>query len=322
MQLGLAGIALTNFAIMLVNASVPWAGLILRGAAGIFSAWVMVCASAWCLNALAARNAAKAGSWIYAGVGIGITLAGGMTWLGGRQASTALWFEMGILACVGGILAAACMRVRLQTTGTAASSHRQVNAAQGRQGSWSLVICNCILGFGYIIPATFIPTMAKQLTSDPQVFGLAWPVFGLAAAFSVAAVSRWMSSWSRTTLWALAQGTIAIGTVLPLFVNSLWSITLCAVLVGGTFMIATMAALQMAREIMPTNPTVLLGRMVTGFAVGQISGPLLVRAIGSGRIAGWDAFSWANAAATILLAGSAAWLWQISRAKSLSAVQA
>jgi hypothetical protein len=38
-------------------------------------------------------------------------------------------------------------------------------------------------------------------------------------------------------------------------------------------------------------------------------GPLMVRAIGSDRIAGWDAISWANAVATVLLAGSAVWMF-------------
>lgn len=77
-------------------------------------------------------------------------------------------------------------------------------------------------------------------------------------------------------------------------------------------MVATMAGLQLARERMPANPTPLLARMTAGFAVGQIAGPVLVRAIGPGQIAGWDALSWANAAATVLLTGTAIWLWRDS----------
>jgi hypothetical protein len=85
-----------------------------------------------------------------------------------------------------------------------------------------------------------------------------------------------------------------------------------AVLVGGTFMVATMAGLQLARERLPTNPTPLLSRMTVAFAAGQIMGPLLVRAIGPGLVAGWDALVWANATATVLLMVSAAWLWRDS----------
>jgi hypothetical protein len=160
------------------------------------------------------------------------------------------------------------------------------------------------------VPATFLPAMARQLASDPLVFGLTWPLFGLAAALSVAAVARWLAHWPRAKVWAVAQGTMALGTALPLATLSLWSLAASAVLVGGTFMVATMAGLQLAREQTPANPTPLLARMTVAFAAGQIAGPLLVRVLGPGTWAGWDALAWANAAATVLLALTAGWLWR------------
>jgi MFS family permease len=176
-----------------------------------------------------------------------------------------------------------------------------------------LVLCYSAFGFGYIIPATYLPTMARQLVSDPLVFGLTWPIFGAAAALSVAVASRWLSAWPRRKVWAAAQAVMALGTLLPLCQQSLWTLTASAVLVGGTFMVATMAGLQLARERMPSNPTPLLARMTAGFAAGQIAGPLLVRWIGSTQWAGWDALHWANAAATVLLAATAFWLWRGGR---------
>ena len=47
-----------------------------------------------------------------------------------------------------------------------------------------------MLGFGYILPATFLPVLAREVVDDPQVFGLAWPVFGIAAALSTFAAAR------------------------------------------------------------------------------------------------------------------------------------
>lgn len=319
MLLGLVGIGITTLGIVLVDATFVYLGAMLRGAAGIFSAWVLVCASSWCLNALAAQKASKHGSWIYTGVGLGITLTGVLTWLGGEQSASSLWLELGALACVGTGLAMVCMKNRSSVVNAPVPATTSTSVSEGQQGNAALVICYSTFGFGYIIPATFLPTMARQLSSDPQIFGLTWPIFGLAAAVSVAVVSRWMSGWTRARVWALAQGCMALGTLLPLFVNSLWSIAVCAVLVGGTFMVATMAGLQLARERMSANPTELLGRMTAGFATGQIIGPLVVRAIGSGQITGWDAFSWANAMATVLLAGTAVWLWRIDLPKPLSA---
>lgn len=48
-------------------------------------------------------------------------------------------------------------------------------------------------------------------------------------------------------------------------------------------MVTTMAGLQLARERMPRNPTPLLARMTSGFAIGQIAGPLFVRFIGDNQ---------------------------------------
>jgi MFS family permease len=154
--------------------------------------------------------------------------------------------------------------------------------------------------------------MARQKVDDPLVFGLIWPLFGLAAAISVMVAARFLSAWPRSRFWALAQGTMAIGTAMPLAMPSLWGLTISAVLVGGTFMVVTMAGMQLARERLPANPTSLLARMTAAFAAGQIMGPLLVRALSPVRFAGWGALEWASLAATVSLLVSAAWLWRLN----------
>ena len=311
MQLSLLGVALTTLAVAWIGDSwLPLLGAVLRAASGVFSAWALVCASSWCLAELARRHVPQLGAWIYTGVGLGVALAGALAWLGGRQPANWLWLEMGLMAFAG----AAFVWFGLQGRNTApASSAPDISsavAAGRRQGHLALVLCYGTFGFGYIVPATFLPAMAQHQVSDPLVFGLTWPLFGVAAALSVAAAARWVSHWPRRRVWALAQGTMAVGTALPLATTALWALAASAVLVGGTFMVATMAGLQLAREQVPTNPTSLLARMTVAFAVGQILGPLLVRVLGPGVWASWDGFAWANATATVLLAITAAWLWR------------
>jgi predicted MFS family arabinose efflux permease len=215
---------------------------------------------------------------------------------------------MGLLAAVGALF----VGLRLHDAGSAAAaaSAAPPPPRAAAQGQLPLVLCYGTFGFGYIVPATFLPAMARQQVADPLVFGLTWPLFGLAAAMSVMAAARYLSAWPRRRVWALAQGTMALGTALPLATPSLWALAVSAVLVGGTFMVATMAGLQLARERLPANPTSLLARMTVAFAAGQIMGPLLVRALGLDPVAGWDALAWANAVATVLLLVSAAWLWR------------
>jgi MFS family permease len=311
LQIGLVGVAATTLAMAWGNVALPWLGMVLQGSAGIFSAWVLVCASSWCLPELARRNSAALGGWIYTGVGLGIAATGVMTWLGGTQAAVVLWVELGLLAIAGALYVMWHLpRHSAASAPSACADVRRRPAPSVRSGNIGVVLCYSAFGFGYIVPATFLPTMARQLVSDPLVFGLTWPIFGTAAAFSVAFAAHRLHGWSRRKVWAIAQGVMAVGTLLPLLQPALWVLAASAVLVGGTFMVATMAGLQLARERMPANPTPLLARMTAGFAAGQIAGPLLVRLIGDTRVAGWDALSLASAAASLLLATTSIWLWR------------
>jgi hypothetical protein len=310
--MGLVGVMVTTLAMSWVSPQHTFVGAILRGTAGLFSAWVLVCTSSWCLPELARRQSASLGGWIYTGVGLGIASTGVITWLGGSQAAWLLWIELGLLAIPGTLYVIFSLHRESvsEVTKPAPSAPSTSKPLGNGQGTAALVFCYGAFGFGYIVPATFLPSMARQLVSDPLVFGLTWPIFGTAAALSVAMVSRWLSAWPRGKVWAVAQGVMALGTLLPLLEEALWVLAVSAVLVGGTFMVATMAGLQLARERMPANPTPLLARMTAGFAAGQIAGPVLVRAMGNGQIAGWGALNWANAMATVVLATTAIWLWQ------------
>lgn len=310
--LGQIGVVVTTLLIAFTDTFGIITGAILRGITGVCSAWVMVCATSWSLTELAKHHKLKLGSWIYAGVGLGIAITGFITWLGGRQSSTVLWIELAILAAIGSLFTIAKMNNTSITRSvqSKSSSHRHVSNRQQKL----LIICYGSFGFGYIIPATYLPTMAKSLVSDPMIFGLTWPVFGIAAAISVAVAALWLSTWPRHRLWALAQGMMAIGTFLPLVQRSITVLIISAVLVGGTFMITTMAGFQMARELEPANPTPLLSKMTTSFALGQILGPVFIRLYGTQSMLGWDALSTASVISTILLSITALILWQFSKA--------
>ncbi len=313
--LSLVGVALTTVSMAAADHAAPAGlGAGLRALAGVFSAWALICASGWCLAELARCHVARLGAWIYTGVGLGIALAGALAWLGGTQPATRLWLELGLVAGLGALLVGFLSRGQGMAPARIEERAGASFARPSRSGQAALVLCYGIFGFGYIVPATFLPAMARELASDPRVFGLTWPLFGLASALSVAAVARWLASVPRRLLWASAQGLMALGTGLPLVAHTLWAVAASAVLVGGTFMVATMAGLQLAREARPDNPTPLLARMTAAFAAGQILGPVLVRLLGPGRRAGWDALDCTGAIATVLLVLTALWLWRAARA--------
>jgi predicted MFS family arabinose efflux permease len=266
----LLAIAAATLAMALVHGFASW--LVLRFVAGVASAWALVHVSSWCLAQLAAMPSLN--GTLYAGVGIGMAIAG-MACLAlmhvGAGASQA-WLALGALSFV---LTAVVWPV-LGIDGSAARP-----PAQGAPFRWTaealrLVACYGVFGFGYIIPATFVPVMAKAVAADPRQFGWAWPIFGITAAASTLLAAPLLKATSNRALWRLSAGAMALGVAAPVLMPGAAGILLAALLVGGTFMVITMAGLQEARRVAGGRAPVLMAAMTAAFAAGQIAGPLSV----------------------------------------------
>jgi hypothetical protein len=175
-------------------------------------------------------------------------------------------------------------------------------------------------GFGYIVPATFLPAAARQVVPDPAVFAWTWPVFGLAGAVSTTAVSRWWREVAPRPLWASAQVVMAAGVIGPSIRMSIATLLWCAVGVGGTMMIVTMAGLQEARRIGGAGAPRLIAAMTAAFALGQLAGPFTVTSLGSASSPG-VAFPHL-VAATVLLLGVVALTFGPAAARAASAPRA
>jgi hypothetical protein len=148
------------------------------------SAFVLVGVSAWVLPLLAAQKRASWSGWVYAGVGVGIVLAG----LVGLTTGLTGWPPAYAWLLLAGFSAAVALAVwRPLAAGSPSAAPRGVPRGALSPDMWRLVLCYGTFGFGYIVPATFLPAAARQLTANPAVFGWTWPVFGLAAACSTAA---------------------------------------------------------------------------------------------------------------------------------------
>jgi MFS family permease len=138
-----------------------------------------------------------------------------------------------------------------------------------------LILCYGAFGFSYIIPATFLPAMAQRIVSDPGVFGWMWPAFGAAAIVSTLVAAGMSKRMGNRQLWIASQLLMAVGVALPALWHHLCSIVVAALLVGSTFMVTSMVAVQEARQVAGRDPTPLISAMTTCFAIGQVTGPLL-----------------------------------------------
>ncbi|NRR32878.1 YbfB/YjiJ family MFS transporter [Oxalobacteraceae bacterium] len=262
-----------------------WMGL--RLLAGVASAWVLISVSAWCMDTLAVYRRPFLNSLVFAGVGCGIAGAGLLCLLLSRAgaASASAWATLGGAAAAISVLVWRCF-----PAGPAAPAGPGAPASGLEAGRmrWSgaalrLVCCYGVFGFGYIIPATFLPVMTRNVLQDPALFGWAWPVFGLAAAISTLMVARLKRRFSNRQIWAGGQLLLALGALLPIVWPQLLALFGAALCVGGTFMVITLVALQEARALGGRHGTTLIAAMTAAFAAGQIIGPLTVRAAGHGN---------------------------------------
>ena len=297
--LGLTLVTLTTWLASL--SSFDWL-LVLRFLAGVASAWVLVSISAFAINWLKSRQVASSGL-IYTGVGIGITLTGLICSYFIFQSATAtiaaqssfsplssrLWQYLGVIALLATLLVTFLLaKINSKSPSTAAAKANPSKATHTNPTSSSipppakLKLANVLtayglFGFGYILPATFLPQIAKQWLSG-QSYLLIWPFFGLAAALSVVlsqGLQRRYNNVSLLGVWRVSQIIMAVGTLLPALWQSLAGLMLSALMVGGTFMVVTMAGLQVAASQVTHYPKYNLSALMTAsFAFGQLIGPL------------------------------------------------
>jgi predicted MFS family arabinose efflux permease len=284
--------------------------LLLRLFAGVASAWVLVHVSAWALERLLVLQRPQANGVVFAGVGVGIAGAGllCMALMAERIDSVRTWETFGVVS----LLLTAVIWTAFRDSG--ASTPARANAQRAERVHWNrdrlrLALCYAALGFGYIIPATFLPAMAHRYISNPAVFGWAWPVFGAAAALSTWAASRWLHAMDNRRLWAISYVLMAIGVVLPALWPALPAILIAALLVGGTFMVVTMLGLREARAVAGEQATGFIAAITAAFAVAQIIGPLVVSAV----VHLHDGLAAALAAAALVLLVAACALWRSTK---------
>jgi hypothetical protein len=132
--------------------------------------------------------------------------------------------------------------------------------------------------------------------------------------------SAWLHRTSRLQVWSITQALMGVGVLLPSLWLSGWTVGLSALLVGGTFMVATLAGVQEARARAGAQAAPALARMTGAFALGQIAGPvvtnLLLAATPLSPAAALDLSLQFGAAG---LLASALWLWRASRASGATA---
>ena len=305
---GAISVGVFTLAMGLTHAFELW--LAFRLGAGIASAFVLVGVSAWTMPILVRSGREQWSGRVFAGVGIGIAFTGlvGVAAGVGAWGSPSIWIVLGVIAFSPALL------LWLAHAPDDRSGSRAAPGASGMPWRSALIaaICYSAFGYGYIIPATFLPALARGYIDDPAVFGWVWPVFGATAAASTVVAARFASQLSPRRLWRDAQYVLAVGVVAPVLALNAITLLISAVCVGGSFMIITMAGIKEALRLGGARAAQVVGLMTAGFGIGQTAGPLTVGYFAESQ----NAFAWPSLLAASMLISSSAALYVVSPQRS------
>jgi MFS family permease len=256
----------------------PW----LRFAAGVASAFVFVFTSGWCLARLAERHASNLGGLMFTGPGAGIAISGvlasGMVVLQWKAAAG--WLIFGVLACVLTALVWRTLGLKLAVLAPVQPEHVTSGASKPAPvaSRWHMVwlaIAYGLDGLGYIITATFLPVIARQVMPGSAWLDLFWPLFGLAVI-----AGAWLStriSLKGDLRYVLAASYImqAIGVILTVWLPTPLGFALGSLMLGLPFTAITFFAMQEVRRLKPHNVASYTGLLTAVYGLGQIAGPPL-----------------------------------------------
>jgi predicted MFS family arabinose efflux permease len=271
-RFGLVCVAIFTVAMGLSDSLSLWFAF--RFAAGLASAFVLVGVSAWAMPILARYNKGLWSGRIFAGVGVGIALAGLLSLAASVHSwgSRSTWVAVGVVAAVLAVL----LWTPLAIDGMPLPAPGSQARVRMSRRVYVATVCYGLFGYGYIIPATFLPALARGYIDDPVMFGWIWPLFGTAAAISTLIAARLGQRLAPRRLWIRAQWVLAAGVLAPVVSVNMTTLLVAAVCVGGTFVVMTMSGIKELMRISGPQAAQAVGMGTAAFAVGQIAGPLTV----------------------------------------------
>ncbi len=307
---GLVATGVLTLAVGLVQGIVAW--WLLRFFSGVASAWVLVFASALVLEGLLAAGASRLFGLVFGGVGLGIAVSGlvALALSAVGLDSAQIWLTFGLASLVA---SAVCWPAFGPPVGVAVSGIAADPVTRGRWSgaAWTLIAAYGLYGFGYIIPGTFMPVIAREVLGDAFASGWFWPLFG-AAGFVGTLLSGRVSDVGLRTALASCFFVEAFGVILPVLVENALGLALGSLLLGLAFVAITSLTLREARVLAAAarfDAAPLMGALTAAFGLGQLVGPPFASYV----FLWFGGFAPALMVAALGLAGGGVALWIMGR---------
>ena len=223
------------------------AQMLIRLVGGVASAFVLVFASALILDRLAALGRPRFSALFFSGVGVGIVVSALVISVLGSQGYDwkVQWIASGVISLVAalfvvGLVPGDAHEVEQETSESESTTDGRLKR---------LIVAYGLYGFGYIITATFISTIARASSESRSLETVVWLVVGLSAIPSVALWTYLGRRWGAASAFAVACVVEAAGVALTVTSSSGWVMVVGGVLLGGTFVGIAALGLLYARSL-------------------------------------------------------------------------
>lgn len=245
--------------------------LFLRVVGGCATAFVMIFGSALVLTRLAEHGRSDLSAVHFAGVGTGIAISAvlisilanaGIEWQG-------MWIWSGGISL---ILILPVIFLVPPLEGTEAA-RKPAGKPVFSKSLKALVVAYFLLGFGYIITATFISVLVRQIPELQWMQSIVWLVVGIAAIPSVAFWAWLGAKIGNRNSYGIASLLLALGVTISVLGHGELAFLVASALLGATFMGLTALGLVSARELMPDHVRQIMAIMSIAFGLGQMIGP-------------------------------------------------
>jgi predicted MFS family arabinose efflux permease len=247
--------------------------LVIRFAAGVASAFVMVFLTAIVFSHLQSAGRGGLQALHFGGVGFGIALSSLLMailvdWHADWQAGW-LW-SAGLSAVAFAIVALTVDSGPLGNGTTDREPRLPKSPALAR-----MILSYGLFGFGYVVTATFLVAIVRIGGAGRVFEAVVWMVAGIVAFPSI---WLWQTVAARTGVYAAYAAAClieAVGVVASVTLGGILGPLLASVLLGVTFMAVVALGLQATRQLAPAAPRRVVALMTTSFGVGQIVGPFV-----------------------------------------------
>ncbi|QZY96410.1 YbfB/YjiJ family MFS transporter [Pantoea dispersa] len=239
-----AGLLATALVTLLSGFSHAWVlQCLFRVVAGIGGAWALIIVTSWTQMVLA-QQAPRMSAAVFAGPGAGITLSGVLL----------LW--------------------RALPAALPARQRENASTAPGREVK-RLWLAYTLAGFGYILPATFLSQMAHSLFAQGQLAALFWPLFGLCAVAGVVLIMLFSARLNTRLSLAWAMILQGLGVASGVLIPGVSGLLISTVIVGLGFLSIMQLSMQLARAVSNISVAKTVAILTSGYATGQLIGPLI-----------------------------------------------